>query len=318
LVTETSAEAASDALTEWLLAGDPAIRWQVLRDLVHAPEATVRAERGRVSTQGWGAGVLAQQDVDGRWGGGLYNPKWTSTMYTLLLLQWLGLVPGHPQALTGCTRLWDGAAYFGGGITFGTRLKTPEICITGMAVLVSAAHGYLPLQDQRVEEAVAWLLQEQLADGGWNCATVRTGSHHGSFHTSISVLDGLAAYQAAGGKRDIRAAVERGQQFFLDHQLYLSHRSGRPANPAFRRFPFPPQWHFDIVRGLEHFRAWDAARDPRLGRAIAVLEETRSAAGTWSAYRGYPGREWFALETPAEPGRWATLRCSRILAWWYR
>jgi hypothetical protein len=156
-----------------------------------------------------------------------------------------------------------------------------------------------------------------MARAGAGTATVRTGSRHGSFHTSISVLDGLAAYQASGGKCDIRAAVERGQQLFLDHQLFLSHHTGKPANSAFRRFPFPPQWHFDIVRGLEHFRAWDAARDPRLGRAVAVLEETRSAAGTWSAYRGYPGREWFALDVPGEPSRWATLRCSRILAWWY-
>ncbi|WP_320536309.1 hypothetical protein [Pseudarthrobacter sp. IC2-21] len=56
---------------------------------------------------------------------------------------------------------------------------------------------------------------------------------------------------------------------------------------------------------------------PGWAGAVAVLEETRSAAVTWSAYRGYPGREWFALDVPGEPSRWATLRCSRILAWWY-
>ncbi len=43
------------AVLDWLLDSDPAIRWQVLRDLVHAPPEVVAAERGRVATEGWGA-----------------------------------------------------------------------------------------------------------------------------------------------------------------------------------------------------------------------------------------------------------------------
>jgi hypothetical protein len=49
---------------DWLLDSDPAIRWQVFRDLVHAPAELVAAERGRVATQGWGARLLALQDID--------------------------------------------------------------------------------------------------------------------------------------------------------------------------------------------------------------------------------------------------------------
>jgi len=37
---------------QWLLDGDPAIRWQVFRDLVAAPEPTVERERGNVSRYG--------------------------------------------------------------------------------------------------------------------------------------------------------------------------------------------------------------------------------------------------------------------------
>lgn len=39
---------------DWLLDSDPAIRWQVLRDLLHAPAEVVAAERSRVGHQGWG------------------------------------------------------------------------------------------------------------------------------------------------------------------------------------------------------------------------------------------------------------------------
>src|SRR5205807_9154369 len=59
---------------DWLLDSDPAIRWQVLRDLVHAPSEVVAAERARVATEGWGARLLALQGEDGQWAGGACFP----------------------------------------------------------------------------------------------------------------------------------------------------------------------------------------------------------------------------------------------------
>jgi hypothetical protein len=53
---------------DWLLDSDPAIRWQVMRDLLDAPEDRVAAERTRVATTGWGAQLLAQQAPDGSQG----------------------------------------------------------------------------------------------------------------------------------------------------------------------------------------------------------------------------------------------------------
>jgi hypothetical protein len=52
---------------DWLLDSDPAIRWQVLRDLEERPTAEQLAERARVSTKGWGARLLALQGDHGQW-----------------------------------------------------------------------------------------------------------------------------------------------------------------------------------------------------------------------------------------------------------
>ncbi len=302
-----------DDVTAWLLAGDPAIRWQVLADLLDAPRARVAAERTRVAAEGWGARLLAAQDADGRWAGGLYGPKWTSTTYTLLLLHRLGLPAGHPQAQRGCRVLWDGARHCHvGGLAQARGVRTPETCITAMFVLLAAGFGTV---DERVDAAVAWLLGQQLDDGGWNCQSVRTGSRHGSFHTSISVLEALSEYRAGGGAIETAAAAAGGRAFFLDHRLYRSHRTGEVAHPAFTRFPFPPQWHFDVLRGLEHFRAAGAGRDERLADAVAVVARARRRDGRWPGHRGYPGRTWFRLEPPG-PSRWATLRARRVLRWW--
>lgn len=300
------------ATLNWLLDGDAAVRWQVLRDLNHASEVEVASEREKIATSGWGAQLLALQDPDGRWAGALYSPKWTSTTYTLLLLHWLGLPGGNEQALSGCRILWDGASFYGDGLNLAKTVREPETCITGMLVLLAASFGY---RDDRIDPTVEWLLRQQLADGGWNCESIRSGSRHGSFHTSISVLDALLAYRSPGGTVPVDAAMAAGREFFLEHALYRSHHSGQVVDEAFSRFPFPPQWHFDVLRGLEHFRSSGAARDPRLGDAVQVLRDTRRSDGRWPVHRQHPGRYWFKLEEPG-PSRWATLRALRVLDWW--
>jgi hypothetical protein len=292
--------------------GDPSLRWQVMRDLLDLPHDRVAAERARVATEGWGGQLLAAQDPDGRWAGALYSPKWTSTTYTLLLLERLGLERGDPRPLAGCARLWEAASWYGGGMTLAKTIREPETCITGRLVLLATAFGY---DDARVDTTVEWLLGQQLADGGWNCESIRNGSRHGSFHTSMIVLEALLAYDRCGGPVPVTQPMAAGREFFLDHRLYRSHRTGAVVDPAFARFPFPPQWHFDIMRGLEHFRAAGAGRDQRLGDAVDAIRRARRPDGTWPVYRPYPGRCWFALEPP-EASRWATLRALRVLAWW--
>src|SRR6266568_704797 len=54
---------------KWLLDSDPAIRWQVMRDLTGEALNAIAAERSRVATEGWGARLLALQSSAGNWGG---------------------------------------------------------------------------------------------------------------------------------------------------------------------------------------------------------------------------------------------------------
>jgi len=294
-----------DADTEierWLLQGDPAIRWRVLRYLTDGSDGDVTRARRRVAAEGWGARLLAAQDVDGGWGGGVYSPKWISTTYTLLRLLWLGLLPGHPAALRGCDRLWEWQA----------RWRVPETCLAAILVRLTSYHGY---HAERLDSVVADLLDQQLADGGWNCATRTEKSKHSSFHTSIQALEALDAYGKAGGRIDARTSLERGQEFFLDHRLYRSHRTGAVAVRGSTRFPAFPEWHFDVLRGLEHFHQSAAPCDDRLRDAVEVLHSARRKDGRWPTYAPYPGRQWFQLEQPG-PSRWNTCRALLVLRWW--
>jgi hypothetical protein len=313
----------TDGTIQWLLKGDPAIRWQTLRDLAGAAEATVERERARVARHGWGARLLARQDADGRWAGGvspdtgLYSPKWISTTYTMLLLRDFGLATNNRQARKACRLLLERGLQRDGGINYGVWAKwtrKSETCVTGMVLSLLA---YFQYDDARLDTLADHLLEQQMPDGGWNCQRPY-GATHASVHTTISVLEGLRLYGLHRRRkvRALEAAQRRGREFLLVHRLFRSHRSGEIIKPIFLRFAFPPRWHYDILRALDHFQAVAAPRDPRLAEAIDIVQGSQGDDGRWPLQQTYPGKTYFELERRGAPSRWNTLRALRVLKWW--
>jgi len=308
---------ATDAVLAWLLEGDPSIRWQALRHLQDASERTVRREQLRVATEGWGSQLLQLQDADGRWASGIYNPKWTSTTYTMLLLRSLGLAAGHPQALRACREFLDRGFWEDCGINFYPRVyKRSETCISSMVLAMVCWFG---LDDPRVDHLAGHVVAQQMADGGWNCqATPGYGAAtHGSFHTTISALEALLEYQRFRPERARPAihAQARGREFLLVHRMFRSHRTGAVVKSEMTRFTFPARWHYDVLRGLDYFRDAGAELDPRLDDAFALVEKRGGPDGRWKLPQPYRGKVFFEMEKAGEPSRWNTLRALRVLRW---
>src|SRR5919201_2211013 len=279
---------------QWLLAGDPAIRWHTLRDLVGAVERTVEQERRRIAREGWGARLLARQDPEGTWAGGLssdgglYSPKWISTTYTMLMLRDFGLPSTSRQARKACRLLLDRGLQRDGGISYGTWAKwtrRSETCITGMVLSILS---YFEYDDDRLDAIAMHLLEQQMTDGGWNCQRA-DGATHSSVHTTISVLEGLRHYELHRGRqlREMRLAQRRGREFLLVHRLFRSHRTGEVIKPIFIRFSFPPRWHYDILRALDYFQAVNAPYDQRLGEAINIVRRSQRDDGLWSLQQSH-------------------------------
>jgi hypothetical protein len=300
---------------QWLLQGDPAIRWQVLRNLCHEPAQVYESERSQVANEGWGARLLSRQDDDGNWGGGLYSPKWKSTTYTLLTLRQLGLAPGHPQALRGCEKFFFRGLEQDGGINFWKSFHHSETCINGMILAIVC---YFRYPDERIHSVVDFLLREQMPDGGWNCERIK-GATHASFHTTISVLEGLAEYaltypQALAA---IKPAVDNAHEFLLQHRLYKSHRTGEVVDPAMALMHFPPRWRYDFLRVLDHFQSVKAQKDERMNDALGLLQQKQDKDGLWGVNAPWPGLVYFHMEETGRPSRWNTLRALRVLKWWH-
>ena len=301
---------------DWLLDADPAIRWQVMRDLAHEPDDLVAAERARIATEGWGARLLALQAPDGRWGDRAWSQDWTDTFHVLELLRRFGLDPESEQARHAIALVqehviwrdpafetpWADNRFFAGEV---------EPCINGNVVATGAYFGV------DMTALVDRLLGEQLADGGWNCE-VENGATVSSFGTTINVVEALLEHeQASGAQADVTAARRRGEAYLLERRLLRRKSTGELINPSWLQLSFPNWYFYDVLRGLEHFRAAGDAPDPRVAEAIGVVEGRQDADGRWPLQNVHKGASHFDMDDgEGRPSRWNTLRALRVLDWY--
>jgi len=300
----------NDSVIDWLLDSDPSIRWQVMRDLTQAPAEIVAAERARVASEGWGPVLLDQQRPDGQWGDGVATPFWWSNMYTLVFLRDLGIDPASDRARAAIERVRDTVTWgpgFGDSPFFEGEV---EPCINGRVVALGAYFG------ERSDRLVDRLLSEQLADGGWNCEAER-GSVRSSFHTTICVLEGLLAFEAAfGASPTVTEARLRGGEYLLERRLLRRLSTGDVIDQAWTKFAFPPLWHYDVLRALDYLRAAGVEPDARVEEAVAVLLERRQDDGRWNLDLRHRDTPHEQLAGPVgAPNRWITLRALRVLDW---
>ncbi len=310
------------AVLDWLLDSDPALRWQVLRDLVHAPAEAVAAERTRVAIEGWGSRLLALQGEDGQWAGGACFPgrvfydseenqgqPWISTLPTLQLLHDFGVDPGCDRVRRAVALVRDHCCWEHAGQPFFSGEVEP--CINGRTVTLGIYF------DQDVDGVVARLLAEQLEDGGWNCEA-ENGSVRSSFATTINVLEGLLAQErATGGSAESIAARRRGEEYLLERRLFRRKSTGEVVNPAWLQFSFPVRWQYDVLRVLEYFRSVGDMPDSRVDEAIQLLRSKQQPDGAWLLENTHAGKVHFELEDgDNRPSRWNTLRALRVLNWY--
>jgi len=303
---------------KWLLDSDPAIRWQVMRDLTDGAPEAIAAERARVATEGWGTQLLASQSPAGHWGDG--PPGWRAdlpkydrglliALYALTALKDLGLDPASKQARRMIDRVdkrlvykWLNKRPFLDGET--------EPCINGRILGIGSYF-------KEPNDALAkQLLSEQLDDGGWNCEAPK--SRRSSFHTTICVLEGLLDYERAGRKSAaVSKARKRAENYLLERRMFRSLRTGEVIDKRWLRFSFPTFWHYDVLRGLDYLRDAGIKPDSRVSEAVEIVMERRHQNGRWPLNLRHA--EYIPLEMETAVGsasRWNTLRALRVLRWY--
>jgi hypothetical protein len=298
-----------DAVLEWLLSGDPVIRWQVMRDLLDEPVEVWEAERRRILKTGWVAEFLTRQGRDGEWPTG----RWTGSVWTLLLLVACGLPEGHPSARAPVERLLDRFMPPGEAVDGAFLLKRVDLCHLGFWLGLGA---HVLGDDPRLTGLGESVLSAQNEDGGWNCQMRNYPERrHSSFNTTFNVLENLRIGAARGaiGARALQKAESRAAEFMLAHRMYRSDKTGKVVAERFTHLTYPWHWHYKVLRGLDYLRLTAAIHDPRLDDPLELLRNQRKPNGRWPLQKRIPGTLLVEMERPGGESRWNTLRALRVL-----
>jgi hypothetical protein len=310
---------------DWLLDSDPALRWQVERDLTDAAPAVWQATRARVATEGFGAQLLAKQDADGQWAGGAFFPAgffessepeepgqpWVATTWVLKDLREWGLDPavlGDTADRLQSNSRWDynDLPYWDGEV---------DVCINSYTLASGVWLG------ADVSGLAAWFPAHRLEDGGWNCEAEEGDSTRSSFHSTLNAARGMLAYERITGDPTLRGARHGGEEYLLSRRLMYRASTGEVVGDFVTRFVYPNRHRYSALTALDHFRDVSLLEgtppDRRLSDAVEAVRAARQPDGTWLQTTPLAGRTWFDVDVPeGQPSRWLTLMGTRVLDWW--
>jgi len=296
-------------ILEWLLDGDVAIQYQVFRDLLDKPKPGLR---NRIGIEGWGLRFLQSRQANGHWGRGFYQPKWTSTHYTLLDLKQLNIRP-NPAIREALQLIIKNEKARDGGVNPSDPETPSDVCINGMFLNYAC---YFEVKEKELHSVIDFLLTQKMDDGDFNCHSNRKGAVHSSLHTTLSVLEGIHEYQQLGYSyrlAELKHLKKTSIEFILMHKLFRSDHTGNVINSNFLKLYYPGRWYYDILKALDYMQAAGVPYDPRMGEALEWLYAKRTDQGLWKLASKHPGQTHFEMEQAGKASRWNTLRALRVL-----
>jgi hypothetical protein len=312
----------------WLLEEDdaePGVRYFALRWLrgraEHAPE--VVAARDAITRSGPVARILEQQASDGHWGSedSLHRPGWAGTGAQLGLLADLGADGQDARIHEACHWAVERGKTESGGISDDGRQSGIIHCLNGDVLRALIVFGHL--DDAAVRHALGWLTDAILGTGdpqyrasgtsgpGFACA------HNAKLPCAWGAVKALRALAAVPPRRHtapIRAAIEAGVEFLLEHDLDVAaFPTESKAATRWQRFAFPSNYQADLLELLFTLAELRQLPDPRTEAAIELVLAHQDEQGRWPLESTLNGRMVTRIEQKGEPSKWLTLRALRVL-----
>ena len=297
-------------IIKWLLKGDVSIQYQVHRDLLSTDRNDLQE---RISKEGFGAKFLSKRKTDGNWGVKFYQPKWTSTHYTLLDLRNLCVAPDNPLIKESIEIILQNEKADDGGLLPIGKTQLTDLCINGMFLNYAS---YFETNESDLKSVVDCILAQIMPDGGFNCRSNRFRTVHSSLHTTLSVLEVITEYELNKYKYRLEELIKAKKlaiEFILIHQLFLSDRTGEIINKDFLKLTYPSRWRYDILRALDYFQHAKVKWDNRMKPVIQILLKKQNKDSTWNVQAKHPGQVHFEMEKAGKPSKWNTLRAMRVL-----
>ncbi len=79
------------------------------------------------------------------------------------------------------------------------------------------------------------------------------------------------------------------------------------------KFGFPVFYVTDLLQIVEALVGLGYGNDPRLAKAMKIINEKQDALGRWLLEYDYTGKTWVNFGAKKQPNKWVTLRALRVL-----
>lgn len=326
---------AGDSLT-WLMEHEnPGVRYLALRDLSGLPNDHPDVIKSAEIAHQYGpiAAILDAMDEQGYWvaPGPGYNPKYRSTVWSLILLAQLGASAAMDKRIElACRYLVNHALTQQGQFSTNHSPSGTCDCLQGN---LSNALLDLGFTDWPIDLAFDWMARSITGEGispmTEKDAAVRyyAGKCGPLFccgaNNKLPCAWGAVKVMLALGKlpnekytQHTKSAISQGIDFLLGiDPVEAAYPSGWNDKPSgnWWKFGFPVFYVTDLLQNVEVLIRLGYAQDARLQNALAFIRQKQDDRGRWPLDYNYTDKTWVDFGKKKQANPWVTLRALWVL-----
>jgi len=320
----------------WLLEPDASgVRYLAMRDLLSLPtdDPEICAARKAAHLEGHIATILAEMKEAGFWSqpGPGYNPKYWSTVWSVIMLAQLGASVKEDQRIAqACAYLMEHALTSGGHFTASGAPSGTADCLQGDLCWALVELGF---DDPRLATAFEWMARSVTGEGvapvenrqakvryyAGKCGPIFACGSNNKLPCAWGAAKVMLAFSKWPVDRRtpvIVDAIKQGVDFLFSvdpaEADYPSGWSDKPSGNWWK-FGFPVFYVTDLLQIVEALVDLGYGYDPRLANALAIIREKQDGQGRWPLEYDYAGKTWVNFGAKKQPNKWVTLRALRVL-----
>jgi len=325
-------ESVGEQTIDWLLEPEnPSVRFWALQQLEGKSKdhVDVKDAQDALMTTSCVKTILKSQRGEGYWVSydDMYNPKYTATTHTLLILAELGAArtPKIESAIEHLFMFQRNSGHFLADLPKTEKGRASEVkdgcCLDGNILYYLIHFGYL--NDERTEKLIEFQVNYHSDDaGGWKCRAFPINKDgvfpENCFMGGVKMLRALAQITKKQRSADLDRIIKQEVEIILENGIYKYLRNpdgSRKDKAGWKRFGFPLFYQSDILEVLDILTLL-GVKDERMQDSINLVTESQQF-GRWLLKNTFNGKMLCEIDEKNKPSKWITLRAARVLQRYY-
>ncbi len=325
---------AYDGSVQWLLEpADVGVRYLAMRGLLQTNAKEMDAAIIQAHRDGPIAVILDKMCKEGYWEkpGAGYYPKYTGTVWSIILLAQLGASNEIDKRITtACSYILGHSLTQDGQFTINGLPSMTVDCLQG-----NLCQSLLDLgcTDARLYKAFEWMARSVTGEGiaPITDKTARLRYYAGKCGSNFAcgannklpcawgatkVMLAFSKLPKQKRTKLIDSAIDMGIKFlFSNDPVNADYPCGYSNKPSgnWWKFGFPVYYVTDILQIAEALVGLGYGNDLRLANTLKFIRSKADSRGRWPLEYDYTGKTWGDFGRKKQPNKWVTLRALRVL-----